>query len=182
MSKIKGQYIVRANIDNIVNGYTFTNVDRNASLSASADFMLNLICDDIARPLNTNISLISNNKLYVKKVKITTHGAAGLQPSINASVASKIYLKGRALNDVSAEDLGGFLFSVDNFNEWQDVNLEFVPKKVNDNYYLMCEHTYSKIWFDDYNIQENYEGQTFKLFLEMMIDTAGVLDYNGGIV
>lgn len=182
MSKIKGQYIVRGNLNNIVNGYTFTGADRNAVLAASADFMFPLTCDDISRPLNTGVTLNSQNKLYVKKVRLATHGAPGLQPSINSSVASKIYLVGKAANDLAAENVGGFLVSLDQFNAWQDVNVEFLPdqtKAVNKDYYLSINHTYSKIWFDDYNIQADYIGQTFKLYFEMMIDTAGVFDYNG---
>ena len=74
------------------------------------------------------------------------------------------------------------ILAVDNFNEWQDVSIEFLPEKKNENYYLSVNDFYSRIWFDDYNIQDAYIGQTFNLFLEMMIDTAGVYDHNGGIV
>ena len=182
MSQIKGIYNVRAPLSPIVNGYTFTGANRNVGLSPSGEFMLNLTCDDIPRPNDTNISLISNNKLFIRKVKLVTNGARGLLPSVNFSRAGTLFLNARSENDITSDNLGGFLFSVDNFNEWQDVGIEFLPEKKNENYYLSVNDFYSRIWFDDYNIQAAYIGQTFNLFIEMMIDTSGVLDYNGGIV
>lgn len=182
MSLIKGVYNVRAPLSQIVNGYTFTGENRNVGLSPSDEFMLDLTCDDIPRPNNTDISLVSNNKLFIRKVKLITNGARGLLPSVNFSRAGTLFINARSANDITSDNLGGFLFSVDNFNEWQDVSIEFLPEKKNENYYLSVNNFYSRIWFDDYNIQDAYIGQTFNLFLEMMIDTAGVFDHDGGIV
>lgn len=181
MAKIKGKYTLRAGLSPIVNGYTFTNNDRSAELGAASDFMLTLSCDDIDRPINKVVSLISNNRLNVLRARLLTSGAPGLQPALNSSIAGSILLIGRATNDVAADSVGGFSFGLDHFGEWQDVGVIFQPAKVNDNYYLSVDHTYSKIFFDDYNLQEDYVGQTFNLFLELEIDTAGVLD-NGGVV
>jgi hypothetical protein len=71
---------------------------------------------------------------------------------------------------------------LDFFNQWQDVDFEYLPQKVNENYYLSIDKQYSKLYFDDYNIQDEYIGQTFNATLEMIIDTAGVLDVGGVIV
>lgn len=182
MKTIKGKYTLRAGLSPIVNGYAFTNNDRTAELGASADFMLTLSCDDIDRPINKVVSLISNNRLNVLRARLLTSGAPGLQPAQNSSVSASILIVGRATNDVSADSVGGFSFGLDHFNEWQDVGVSFVPAKVNDNYYLSIDHTYSKIFFDDYNLQKEYEGETFNLFLELEIDTAGVLDNGGEVV
>lgn len=182
MAKIKGKYTLRAGLSPIVNGYTFTNNDRSAELAAADNFMLTLSCDDIDRPINKVVSLISNNRLNVLRARLLTSGAPGLQPALNSSVAASVLIIGRATNDVAGDSVGGFSFGLDHFGEWQDVGISFVPFKVNDNYYLSVDHTYSKIFFDDYNIQNEYVGQTFNLFLELEIDTAGVLDNNGDIV
>lgn len=182
MAKIKGKYTLRAGLSPIVNGYTFTNNDRSAELSAASDFMLTLSCDDIDRPINKVVSLISNNRLNVLRARLLTSGAPGLQPALNSSLAASILIIGRATNDVAGDSVGGFSFGLDHFGEWQDVDVIFVPSKVNDNYYLSIDHTYSKIFFDDYNLQTEYEGQTFNLFLELEIDTAGVLDNGGAVV
>lgn len=182
MAKIKGKYTLRAGLSPIVNGYTFTNNDRSAELAAASDFMLTLSCDDIDRPINKVVSLISNNRLNVLRARLLTSGAPGLQPALNSSVAASILIIGRATNNVAGDSVGGFSFGLDHFGEWQDVGVIFQPEKVNDNYYLSIDHTYSKIFFDDYNLQSEYEGQTFNLFLEMEIDTAGVLDNGGAVV
>lgn len=179
--RIKGQYILRASLDDVVNGYQFTGTDRNAELSASADFMLLLKCADIDRPVNTAVSLVSNNVLNIKAARIVTNGAAGLRAAVNSQIAATVTLIGRATNDVSAESLGGCTFGFDAFNEWQEVNVRYLPKIVNDNYYLSVDHAYTKLFVDDYNLQDDYLGQTFGAFLELSIDTAGVLD-NGGVL
>ena len=41
---------------------------------------------------------------------------------------------------------------------------------------------YTKFFIDDYNVQDDYVGQNFTAVLEMLIDTAGVLDNAGGVV
>jgi hypothetical protein len=56
-----------------------------------------------------------------------------------------------------------------------------LPKKVNDNYFLSIDKNYTKLFIDDYNVQDEYIGQTFGAVLEMLVDTAGVLD-NGGVI
>ena len=182
MKPIKGKYILRAGLSSIVNGYAFTNAARNAELSATDDFMLTLSCDDIDRPINTAVSLISENRLNVLAARILTSGAPGLQPAANSSKAATILLVGRADNDITSESLGGFTFGLDYYNEWQDVGVTFLPKKVNDNYYLSVDKNYSKLTLDDYNLQSAYEGETFNAFLELLIDTAGVLDNGGNVV
>jgi len=179
--KIKGQYILRASIDDVVNSYQFTGAERNAELSASADFMLLLKCADIDRPVNTAVSLVSNNMLNIKAARIITNGAAGLRAALTSQIAATLTIIGRATNSTSAESLGGFTFGLDMFNEWQDVNVRFLPKVVNDNYYLSVDHAYTKMFVDDYNVQDDYLGQTFGATLEMLVDTAGVLD-NGGVL
>ena len=179
--KIKGTYTIRASINDLVNGYQFTGVDRNAQLDAADDFMLLAKCDDIDRPLNTAVSFISNNVLNIKAARIITSGAAGLRAALNSSIAAALTLIGRATNSATAEALGGFTFGMDYFNEWQELNIKYVPKKVNDNYYLSVDHAYSKLFIDDYNVQDDYLGQTFTATLELLIDTAGVLD-NAGVV
>lgn len=182
MKPIKGKYILRAGLSSIVNGYAFTNADRNAELSATDDFMLMLSCDDIDRPINTAVSLISENRLNLLAARILTSGAPGLQPAANSSKAATILLVGRAANDITSESLGGFTFGLDYYNEWQDVGVTFLPKKVNDNYYLSIDKNYSKLTLDDYNLQSAYEGETFSAYLELLVDTAGVLDNGGNVV
>lgn len=179
--KIKGTYTVRASLADVVNGYQFTGAARNAELSAASDFMLLCKCDELNRPLNTAVSFISNNVLNVKAARILTNGAAGLRAAQNTSVAAAVTIIGRAQNDIASDSLGGFTLGLDFFNEWQQVDVKFLPLKVNENYYLSIDHAHTKLFVDDYNIQDDYLGQTFDATLELLIDTAGLLD-NGGVV
>jgi hypothetical protein len=180
--KIKGTYILRASLNDVISGFEFTGADRNTELSPASDFILNLACADINRPVNTAVSLISNNVLNIKAARILTPGAVGLRGALNSQVAASITIIGRAAADVTAETLGGFTFALDHFNEWQDVNVKYLPAKVNENYFLSINKDYTKFFIDDYNIQDDYIGQNFTAVLEMLIDTAGVLDNAGGVV
>jgi hypothetical protein len=180
--KIKGTYILRASLNDVVSGFKFTGADRNTELSPASDFLLNLACADINRPVNTAVSLISNNVLNIKAARILTPGASGLRGALNSQVCGSITIIGRATAAVSAESLGGFTFALDHFNEWQDVNVKYLPAKVNENYFLSINKDYTKFFIDDYNIQVEYIGQNFTAVLEMLVDTAGVLDNAGDIV
>lgn len=179
--KIKGVYTVRADVSAIVNGYTFTNNNRNAILTASSDFILNFNCTEIQNPIYNKVSFISNNKLHIKAARIVTNGAPGLQSSINYRAAN-FWLIGRATEDATSQALKPIFFGIDFFNEWQQLDIEYLPEKVNDNYYLSIDKDYSRLTIDDYNLQSEYEGETFKAFLELVIDTAGILSQNGGVV
>lgn len=180
--KIKGTYILRASLNDVVSGFEFTGADRNTELSPSSDFLLNLTCADINRPINTAVSLISNNVLNIKAARILTPGAAGLRGALNSQVSASLTIIGRATANVAAESLGGFTFALDHFNEWQDVNIKYLPFKVNDNYFLSIDKDYTKFFIDDYNIQDEYIGQNFNSVLEMLVDTAGLFDNAGVIV
>ena len=181
--KIKGSYTLRADLSDVINGYTLTGSDRFVELSPTDDFMIGLSCADIDRPINNTVTLVTANKLFVKKARILTYGAPGLAPSIDAHLAAKVLLVGRVDNDITSDPMGGFSFGLSFFNEWQDLNIEFLAAQVEgvSNFYLSVDSQYTKFWIDDYNIQNDYIGETFKPVLEMIVDTAGVLD-NGGIV
>lgn len=179
--KIKGTYTVRAGLSAVVNGYTFAGDNRNAQLVANDSQMLNFRCDDIRVPLNNTCSFISNNNIRIKSARIVTNGAAGLRPAIN-NKAANILLLGRALNDITSQNLGSIYLGFDFFNEWQEIEADFLPSKVNDNFYFSFDKDYTRLTVDDYNIQEEYIGESFNAVLEMIIDTAGILDKNGGVV
>lgn len=179
--KIKGVYTVRAGLSAVVNGYAFAGNNRNSQLVASDSQMLTFRCDDIRVPLNNTCSFISNNNMRIKRARIVTNGAAGLRPSVN-NKAANILLVGRALNDITSQDLGSIYLGFDFFNEWQEIDASFLPTKVNDNFYFSFDKSYTRLTIDDYNIQDEYIGESFNAVLEMIIDTAGILDNNGGIV
>lgn len=180
--QIKGTYTLRADLVEMTMNFLFTDSDRYKEIAPDNDFMLNLACADIDRPINNTISLISNNKLFVKKARILTLGAPGLSPSAISTLAAKILIVGRELDDINSDPVGGFSFGLSLYNEWQDLNIEFLPIKKNENYYLSIDSQYTKMWIDDYNLQSAYIGQPFRPVLEMIVDTSGVIDNGGNIV
>lgn len=181
MSKILGKYNIYADVSALVNSYQFTNGDRNVELQATADGMLTFYCSDINRPVNRSVTFSKDNVLKIRRARIITDGAPGLQS--NTSPAASVLLIAKNTNDVSADPLGGVMMSFANYNEWQDFNIDFLQSgATGSNFYFMLDHTYSKLNVDDYNIQDAYVGETFKATLQLEVDTAGLIDNGGNIV
>lgn len=178
--KILGNYTVRCSLNSFMNGFVFTGNDRETVLQPSTDEIKNFYCSEIDRPVYKDISFLSNNILRIKEARIVTFGAAGLRPS-KSEKAANFFISAFKDNDITSEELGSFSFSLDFFNVWEKVNINFIPNNENSNknYYLgMKANTgYNQITLDDYNINTKYIGETFTPILEMLVDTAGLLDY-----
>lgn len=181
MAKILGKYIVRASLKDFATAFTFQNAGQDERLTIAADKVLNFICPDITRPINNVISFVKNNVLKVQKIRILTTGAEGLRCGIDDRAANLLFVA-YGLNDTTTP-VGTFQIMVDRFNEWQDVNIDFLcdNSAPNTNFYLGLDHSYSFLSLEDFNVQADYIGKTFVPFVELEIDTAGIFDYNGEI-
>lgn len=172
--KILGNYIISASLP--FPEYTFTGNDRNASMELNADSRLDFRCGYV-RGIYEDVRFVADNVLFIKKARIVTHGAAGLR-SMYRSATLNFF----ATND-NLEPIGAFKFSLENYNEWTDVDIPFLsnsaaaipPKKA---YMLNLYKERTVLHLDDYNIQSAYVGQTFKPVLEMLVDTNGIYDFN----
>ena len=178
--KIKGEYIVRASLADMVNSYAFTGENRNKDLYASSNFRLGFTCGDIQ--YGSNVYFNDENRLNIKAVRLVTSGADGLRRGQNASVAGKFELSANDMADGTGNYLGFLTFTVDNYNEWQPVNIKFQPSKGSTgSMFFLLVYQNSSMFIDDYNIQDAYVGETFNVFLELLIDTAGIIDYYGRV-
>lgn len=172
--KILGKYIITANLP--FPEYTFTGNNRTASMELNEDTRLGFKCGYV-RGIYDDVRFVADNILFIKKARIVTHGAAGLRSMYNAAT-----LHFFATNE-NSEPIGAFKFSLENFNEWTDVDIPFLsnsedaipPKKA---YMLNLYKERTVLHLDDYNIQSAYIGQTFKPVLELMVDTNGIYEFN----
>ena len=181
---ILGNYTIRCSLSSFLNGFVFTGNDRETVLQPSTDEIKLFSCSEIDRPIYKDISFLSNNILRIKAARLVTFGAEGLRPS-KSEKAANFFISAFKENDITSDELGNFAFSLDFFNVWEQVNLNFIPdyKNANKNYYLgMKANTgYNQITIDDYNINNNYLGETFTPILELQLDTAGLLDQFGDV-
>lgn len=182
MAKIMGKYIVRASLNDFTTNFVFANGDRNTRLTLNNNEMLSFTCPDISRPINNGVSFNSQAVLKVKAIRIVTTGAEGLRSGLNSNAANLLF-QARKADDVTSDLLGAFQVNVTRYNEWNPVNIEFQASETQQpNFYLGVNSQYSFLSVDDYNVQNDYLGETFKPFVELDIDTSGIIDYQGRIV
>lgn len=193
MVNIQGHYYIQAPLFNGGDPdqrdlYTYTNANRNGSVSFAQDCNLSFIQLDNAKPLNYGDvrAFITQGRLLIKRARIFTPGSPGICPAQGSRAARLIMLSYRNIDgvDVSGD---GFEIKFDYYNEWQNLNYIFENYKFQqDNptadYYLLKIPGQSPAYMtvDDYNLQSAYEGETLRAFLELEIDCgAGMLNPNG---
>lgn len=187
MANIQGRYNLRAAL--FIGGdpssrdiYTFANNNRNGSISFSADCDLDFQQLDPARPANhgSGRCFICQNKLFIKRARVITPGAPGVQPGLGA-LAANLLLSTYAIDPDNNRQpgAGAWLLRLDNYNEWVECNADFSSFDLadySDHYYFQIKgQASSYLTVDDYNLQKAYEGQPLRAFLELDIDTAGLL-------
>ena len=158
---------------------TITNDNRNKSRNASVSVPLNFRCISCSGARNY-VKLIKQNKTVIKRGRIITGGAEFLRTALNSPIAAEV-----GIMDVGGGpttlDRQSVVLNFPHFNEWTDFNIVFEPYKrkndENDNVELIIAYPVTDIHYDDYNIQNSYIGQKFNLFIELEIDTAGILYY-----
>lgn len=188
MAKIQGFYSLRAQLYNkaatLADGggvlYEFTNNDRAADIGSAFDCNLDFTQKDSfsADSYNDLRKFLSNNKLLIKRARITTPGAPELQPSPGKYAARLLLLSYADDGNGGTVNGNGLLLKIDHFNEWQDFNLWFENydiASVDGSYKFYMQSTTWALHVDDYNLQTAYEGESLYAFLELEIDTAGLL-------
>lgn len=162
---------------------TIANDNRSKGVGASVSIPLYFKCVSEKAATQT-VEFIKDNKIIIKRGRVITGGAEGLRTGITNIFAAEITI----------EDVGGGMsmqnkqyvnLKFPHFNEWTEFNIAFEPYlRTNDENDIVDLHIASPvtdIHYDDFNIQSAYEGEGFSLFLELEIDTAGIM-INGEVV
>lgn len=184
---IQGVYIISARIYNkgpaLSDGstlYEYTNNNRSASVGSAFDCKLNF------SQLNTfgtsnfepGRKFVQDNKLLIKRARISTPGSPGLQPSPGA-LAARMILSSYATNAQGVVVYGNSLsINFVKFNEWQDFNVwfdNFTIDSADGSYEFQLPAARWVLHIDDYNLQSAYEGEPLEAFLELEVDTAGLM-------
>lgn len=195
MAKVQGLYTLRAQLYNkaatLAGGggvlYEFTNNDRAADIGSPYRCDLDFIQQDTLS-IDSHSGLrrfISKNKLLIKRARLVTPGAPGLQPSPGEH-AARFLLNSYAADGNGNETHGNMIqIKLDFFNEWQDFNVWFDNFKivsVDGTYKFYMPSGYWTLNVDDFNLQSVYEGEKLFAFLELEIDTLGLKDSQNHLV
>ena len=187
--KIKGNYIISFDLGEVVtdNSFVFTNSDRNTHVSYGSGLTGLWYLKDIEdRYSYRSVHFISQNAVNVKRARIRTAGAEGLRPALSSVYAAIIQF--RFFRDIGLSDPlpdNDQIINFTKYNEWEKVDLSWTtPNAVDENaneYHIGFRAV--DLGLDDFNLQASYVGETFNPFIDLEIDTAGMLiDYSGEVV
>ncbi len=187
MAKIQGHYLIQAPLyiggdSTQLDLYTYTNADRAAVVNFSQDCKLSFLQLDSSKPLNYGDvrAFLKEARLNVKRARIFTPGSPGICPANGKRAARLILDSYRTIDGVDVEG-ESFEIKFDEYNKWQNLDYIFENYKFPEEYYNLKIPGQSPAYLtiDDYNLQSAYEGETLRAFLELDIDTAGMINPNG---
>lgn len=182
--QIQGKYTIIADFTGAFSpAPNIENNNRNKSKSASISVALNFLCTSISGASNY-AHLIKQNKTIIKRGRVITGGAEGLRTAVNSPIAAEVGIidNGGGAGTLNSQSI---VLNFPHFNEWTNFDVVFEPYKrrndENDDVELKIAYPVTDIHYDDYNIQSIYENEDISLFIELEIDTAGIL-INGEVV
>lgn len=183
MANIANKYCISAKLNA---QYTFTGNDRDADFTiASPDVPLDLSCTSSST--TAYVKPLYDCILNIKRVRIVSAGAPGLQrPELHRAANFNLSVASADENGIYT-NLDSVIIKIDNWNERSDVNHALRPFKTHFNFTdaqvnqhkpvtLFARYMNSEFYLDDYNLQSAYVGQTFTPYLEMEIETAGMVE------
>lgn len=179
-TKINGKYLC---VGDLGGAYTLTGADRNASMALTTDDQIYLLA--VNNKGARSVFLCGNTRTTIKKARLRSPAGPGVNSA--QKIAGTVVLSFRAmLGGAGDTELDAVKFSIPTWGDWFDVNLDIEPYKtayswsdaqITQGRPVGCFVGYnSALNVDDYNIQDDYNGQTIGAVLDLEIETAGVLD------
>lgn len=178
--KIQGKYLC---VGDLGGAYTLTGADRDATMSLTTDDPINLLA--VNNKGARSIFLCGNTRTRITRARLRSPAGPGVnssKPTAGAVVLSFCSMSG----GVKDTELDAVKLSIPMWGDWFDVNLDIEPYKTAYSWSdaqiaqgrpVGCFVGYnSALNVDDYNIQDDYNGQTIGAVLDIEIETAGVLD------
>lgn len=188
MAKIQGFYTLRAQLYNkaatLADGggvlYEFTDNDRNVDVGSAYRCDLDFIQQDTLSVDSYDGSrrFLVNNKLLIKRARLITPGSSELQPSPGKHAADLLLQSYAADGDGNETEGNAIKLKFDFFNQWEEFNVwfeNFSIDSANGTYKFKMPSGYWNLHVDDYNLQGAYKNEPLYSFLELEIDTAGLL-------
>ena len=175
--KIRGIYQISYDVSATTSGFVFTGNDRNTELIAN-DITGNWMIKDGYYGVNDAVHFLANNTIKIKKARLRTVGAEGLRGGIGyeycANIMLSFYDDDSRSNMVYEPDQ---YIKIENYNDWEDTDISYTLKDAVSHgfqqVYMLVDQCMIEI--DDYNIQTAYIGESFKLYLDLVVDTAGMV-------
>lgn len=166
--------------------YTLTGNNRDATFSISSpDAPLDLSC--VSSSTSAYVAAMYDCRVKIKRVRLVSAGAPGLQRTETHRAGSFVLALQAADENGIYTTLDSVIVKIDNWNEWTETNFELRPFKTQFTFTpaQITQHkpikfcalfTNSGFYCDDFNVHSAYVGQTLTPWLEMEIETAGMVE------
>ena len=138
--------------------YKFTGADRNASSSAAADTAL--VLSDM-RTGQTDVTFNAGQVVRVRRARLISSGAPGLQSELDGAAASLTILEGNG-SPFAGQNSCKLEFA--EWNEWEDKDFELAISEDGSSLGIQAG---SEVTCDDFNIQDSFVGQAVYPVVEL---------------
>lgn len=177
-SDIAGKYTLWGVIPNC--SYTFTGNDRQASFSVTGDRTQMQVRALNSLSLNSSVFPDFENSVKIVRAKLEPSGAPGLQAA-EGKKAAGFFLELFNGDNPDEKVLDYAAINFKNWGEWEEVNKVLRPFKniqMSDSIDVKfsVQPGSAEFYCDDYNLQEDYVGQTVTPIIVMEVETAGLWD------
>lgn len=183
--KIAGKYLIRAVLPA---SYELTGNARNAEFYFTGDSALNTVCMTKDYYGVGGAKFLFESQIKINRARIMAAGGYGLQAPQDGSPAASLIIGINQFADGSGVSLGTGFIRFSNWGEWEEKNLVYRPFNGTPGSWTGAAFEHSKpVCFkaiqqnsdfkcDDYNLQEDFVGQTITPVIEMEIETNGIID------
>lgn len=151
--------------------YTFTGNSRSASRTLDSEQSLQIYDVFNPEPSSIRTARVLFNKgtvVKIKRAKLVSLGAPGLETiDVNSGIFKLQPGKAAPLGSPSS-DASQSILSFAKWNEWEDKDISIYVTEDGSTLWVIPNGSFYTI--DDFNIQDNFVGQTFNPALELEVD------------
>lgn len=179
-NKIQGRYLL---VGDLGGAYELTGANRDAEMALTTDDPINLVA--VNNKGARAVYLCANVKTKILRVRLRSPQGPGInsaKPTAGAVVISFCSM----LLGVKDTELDAAKIAIPTWGDWIDVNLDIEPYKTAYNWTdgQIAQNKpvgafigyNSALKIDDFNVQDDFIGQTVGAVLDLEIETAGVID------
>ena len=188
--KVQGFYLASFAIDN--NTFTLSDSSREetATIAADMDIKPTLIGGEHG---GEAVTFDYNSILNIKRVKLDSAGAPGLQRPYNVGQCFAGVMGFSLVAQNAAADVLGYLFfRIPNYSDWTNVNTTVKPFETvtsiepnsagKKSYKLVLNRDLTRFDYDGYNMSSDYVGQEWRPVITLEFETNGVYNASFSLI
>ena len=178
-NKVLGRYLL---VGDLGGAYELTGANRDAEMALNEHDQINLL--SVNNNGARNVYLCANVKTRILRARLRSPQGPGInsaKPTAGAIVISFCAILGGQDGELDA-----YKITIPTWGDWFDVNIDIEPYKTPYNWTdgQILQHkpvgafigNNSVLKVDDFNVQDDFIGQTVGAVLDLEIETAGVID------